>query len=66
MPKKGESLNLIPDRPHVILCEGRDEKSFLCYYIDYLVKRQVVPDTFNVIDWGGNEDMRKNCAGSHP
>lgn len=59
MPKKGESLKLIPDRPHVILCEGRDEKSFLCYYIEYLVKCQVVPDTFNVIDWGGNEDMRK-------
>lgn len=59
MPKKGETLKLIPDRPHVILCEGRDEKSFLCCYIEYLVAHKIVTNPFNVIDLGGNEELRK-------
>lgn len=58
MPKKGESLKFIPKIPHVILCEGRDEELFLRYYIEYLVERQIVPDTFNIINLGGNEDLR--------
>ncbi|OBZ32403.1 DUF3226 domain-containing protein [Megasphaera sp. DISK 18] len=59
MPKKREPLKFIPDIPHVILCEGRDEELFLRYYIEYLVERHIVPDTFNIIDLGGNEDLRK-------
>ncbi|WP_296829280.1 DUF3226 domain-containing protein [uncultured Megasphaera sp.] len=59
MPKKGESIKLIPKIPHVILCEGRDEELFLRYYVAYLVGAGVIPDTFNIIDFGGNEDLKR-------
>lgn len=52
-------FKLLPNIPHVILCEGRDEEMFLRYYIEYLVNKKLVPDTFNIINLGGNEEMRK-------
>ena len=45
MPKKGDSIKLIPKIPHVILCEGRDEELFLRCYVSHLVEGKVVPDT---------------------
>ena len=59
MAKRRRSFQLHPEHPYVILCEGRDEEQFLRYYIEYLVAKEVVPDLFNIIDLGGNEDMRK-------
>lgn len=44
----------------MILCEGMDEKFFLIQYIDYLVKQGITSDSYNVIDMGGNEELRKN------
>ena len=52
-------FKLLPNIPYVILCEGRDEEMFLRYYIEYLVNKKLVPDTFNIINLGGNEEMRK-------
>ena len=36
-------FKLLPNIPHVILCEGRDEEMFLRYYIEYLVNKKLVP-----------------------
>ena len=47
-------FKLLPNIPYVILCEGRDEEMFLRYYIEYLVNKKLVPDTFNIINLGGN------------
>lgn len=60
MAVKKTSIRLFPKIPYVILCEGIDEKFFLIQYIEYLVKRGIVPDSYNVIDMGGNEELRKN------
>lgn len=53
MAVKKTSIRLFPKIPYVILCEGIDEKFFLIQYIEYLVKRGIVPDSYNVIDMGG-------------
>lgn len=58
MAVKKTSIRLFPKIPYVILCEGIDEKFFLIQYIEYLVKRGIVPDSYNVIDMG----EMKNCA----
>lgn len=60
MAVKKASIRLFPEIPYVILCEGMDEKFFLIQYIDYLVKQGIAPDSYNVIDMGGNEELRKN------
>ena len=60
MGVKKTSIRLFPKIPYVILCEGIDEKFFLIQYIEYLVKQGIVPDSYNVIDMGGNEELRKN------
>lgn len=60
MAGKKAPIRLFPEIPYVILCEGVDEKFFLIQYIDYLVKQRIVPDSYNVIDMGGNEELRKN------
>lgn len=60
-----KKIVLIPGIPHVILCEGVDEEFFLRYYIEYLVAHKVVPDTFNVIDLGGNQDIGKKLKTLH-
>lgn len=52
-------FKLLPNIPHVIFCEGQDEEMFLRYYIEYLVNKKLVPDTFNIINLGSNEEMRK-------
>ena len=52
-----KKIVLIPSIPHVILCEGVDEKNFLCCYIEYLIAHKVVPDTFYIINLGGNEEL---------
>lgn len=65
MPKKGDSIKLIPKIPHVILCEGRDEELFLRCYVSHLVEGKVVPDTFNIINWGGNEELQKKLRVLH-
>lgn len=62
MAVKKTSIRLFPKIPYVILCEGVDEKFFLIQYIDYLVKQRIVPDSYNVIDMGGNEELRKNIT----
>ena len=41
---------LFPDKPYVIICEGRDEWNFLIRYIAYLTKNNpVFPDCFNIM-----------------
>lgn len=59
MAKKKKSFQLHPEHPYVILCEGRDEELFLRYYIEYLVSKKLVDDSFNIINLGGNEEMKK-------
>lgn len=59
MAKRGKSFQLQPEHPCVILCEGKDEDMFLRYYIKYLVEKNLVSDSFYIIDLGGNEDMKK-------
>ena len=65
MPKKGESIKLIPKIPYVILCEGRDEELFLRCYVSHLVEGKVAPDTFNIINLGGNEELQKKLRVLH-
>lgn len=65
MPKKGDSIKLIPKIPYVILCEGRDEELFLRCYVSHLVEGKVVPDTFNIINLGGNEELQKKLRVLH-
>ncbi|MBS6256766.1 DUF3226 domain-containing protein [Megasphaera massiliensis] len=65
MPKKGDSIKLIPKIPHVILCEGRDEELFLRCYVSHLVEGKVVPDTFNIINLGGNEELQRKLRVLH-
>lgn len=55
-----KSINLIKSLPHVILCEGQDEWYFLVQYVGYLVKQHEISDSINVINMGGNEELRKN------
>lgn len=57
--KEKELVQFHPEHPYVILCEGRDEKEFLCYYIEYLVHEDLVPDLFYIINLGGNEEIKK-------
>ena len=59
MGKRKGLFQLHPEHPYVILCEGRDEELFLRYYLEYLVAEKLVPDSFNIIDLGGNEEMKK-------
>lgn len=59
MAKRGKSFQLQPEHPCVILCEGKDEDMFLRYYIKYLVEKNLVSDSFYIIDLGGNEDMKR-------
>lgn len=59
MAKRKGLFQLHPEHPYVILCEGRDEELFLRYYLEYLVAENLVPDSFNIIDLGGNEEMKK-------
>ena len=59
MGNNKNQIKLLQQCPYVILCEGVDEKFFLIQYIDYLVKHAHIPDQVNVIDLGGNEDLRK-------
>lgn len=59
MGNNKNQIKLLQQCPYVILCEGVDEKFFLIQYIDYLVKHAYIPDQVNVIDLGGNEDLRK-------
>jgi hypothetical protein len=65
MPKKGDSIKLIPKIPYVILCEGRDEELFLRCYVSHLVEGKVVSDTFNIINLGGNEELQKKLRVLH-
>lgn len=65
MPKKDEPIKFLPNIPYVILCEGADEKNFLCCYIEYLVAHKIVPDTFNVVNLGGNEELGKKLKNLH-
>jgi hypothetical protein len=58
--KEKESVKFQPQHPYVILCEGKDEDMFLRYYIKYLVEKNLVSDSFYIIDLGGNEDMKNS------
>lgn len=62
---KGVNRNQIKkiEHPYLILCEGLDEKLFLIYYLEYLIKNNIISDDlFCVYDCGGNEAMRKNIS----
>lgn len=59
MGNNKNKIKLLQQCPYVILCEGVDEKFFLIQYIEYLVQHTNLPDQINVIDLGGNEDLRK-------
>lgn len=57
---KGVNRNQIKkiEHPYLILCEGLDEKLFLIYYLEYLIKNNIISDDlFCVYDCGGNEEM---------
>jgi len=45
--------------PNIILCEGKDEWSFLIYYLQYLIKQDPIFDTFQVMDFGGITDLNR-------
>jgi len=45
--------------PNIILCEGKDEWSFIVNYLQYLIGQDSVFDTFQVIDFGGITDLKR-------
>ena len=45
--------------PNIILCEGRDECSFMINYLSYLIKEDEIFDTIQVIDFGGITDLKR-------
>ena len=45
------------DKPHVILCEGRDAKYFLIWYLCFLEKINPVFKKFCVYDFGGVNEL---------
>ena len=45
--------------PNIILCEGMDAWSFLVNYLDFLVKKDTIFDTIQVIDFGGIKDLKR-------
>ena len=47
-----------PECPYVIICEGKDEFSFLIAYLNYLQKNEEsFIDCYNVLDFGGITDV---------
>ncbi|MDR0380279.1 MAG: hypothetical protein LBI62_10145 [Candidatus Accumulibacter sp.] len=51
-----------PDRPHAIVCEGRDAENYLIWMLRALIVDDDVFDLFQVIDAGGIDDLSKYIA----
>lgn len=59
MSRKDERVKAFSAKhPYVILCEGQDEKWFLVWYIDFLIKKGIISDTIDVRDFGGINELR--------
>ena len=43
--------------PHIIVCEGRDAKLYLCYFLESLIKRDDRYDQIQVMDAGGTDEL---------
>ena len=55
-----DKIELIPNQPYVIICEGKDEKKFLINYLKYLKKtNDSFQDCHRIIDFGGIDDVRQ-------
>ena len=48
-------------KEHLILCEGKDAENFLIYYLnsEALKEHPIFSNDFQVIDFGGNDDLPK-------
>ena len=56
-------VRYMSDKPHVIFCEGADERYFLIEYLKHLKNRELsFQDCCNVIDLGGISEMGKQFA----
>ena len=58
MANRNQSQYFDPEKPHVIVCEGIDDKNFLNQYLQHLSKvRNLDCNKFNILEMGGVDNL---------
>ena len=56
---KKEKVEIYPETPHLILCEGMDAYFFLMWFLDFLKKESPIFADFKVYDFGGISELKR-------